>query len=396
MKDRRMKIIWSSNCVWSQSGYARFTDDWSQRIIKDDWPMRLIGWAGLAGGVIQHKGIYTYPQVMDIWGGDALVEHTKHFGADVSFSFQDVHTLNPQFLQQVPRWIPYAPIDREEVQPMVLNNLRYAYKIITFSKFGQKALERHGFASTLIPEGVDVNQFKPLDKMKMREELGWPKDKFIFGMIGANKPDGISRKGWQQALEAFAVFVKKYPDSMFFHEFNQGGGFDIVQYATHLGILDKIIGFDMYQSVIHGSPEMVNKWLNGCDVMMNCSTTEGFGLVITESQSAGTPVLVTDCMSMPELIVEGKTGEKVQTALKLWTSGGGHIFFPSYQDMALKMEKLYKAVKENENKISTSCRAWIVDNYNIDKIFTEKWVKFLEDLQTDLLGQPKVDTNLKK
>lgn len=394
MKRRDLKLLWSSNAVWSNSGYACFTDDWSQRVLKDGWPIRLIAWAGLAGGVIEHKGIYTYPQTNDVWGGDAMIEHGQHFGADVNFSMQDVHTINPQFLDQMKRWIPYTPIDREEIPQSILDNLRFAYKIITFSKFGQKALSKHGFASTLIPEGVDTSIFKPLDKKKTREELKFPQDKFIFGMIGANKPDGVSRKGWQQALDAFAIFAKTHPDAMFFYQFNQGGGFDIPQYAQMLGIADRLITPNMYMSVIHGDPNVVNKWLNCCDVILHASTTEGFGLVIAEAQAAGTPVIVNNCHSQPELIVEGKTGEICQSNFKMWTSGGGYIYFPDPQSIVKKMEVLYKRVNENENKVTVDCRNWIKENYDMDKIYKEKWLPFLEDLQAELL--PPIDVAPKK
>lgn len=394
MKRRDLKVLMSSNAPWSNSGYARWISDWAPRMKDDGWNTRLIGWAGLAGGVIDWKGIYTYPQIDSIWGDDALFNHGNHFGAHVRMTMQDVHSLSPQWLQQMKNWIPYTPIDREEVPENVLNALKYANRIITFSKFGQKALERKGFASLMIPEGVDTSVFKPLDKMKVREQLGWPKDKIIVGMIGANKPDGLPRKGWQQALEAFKLFSDKHPDSLFFHQFNQGGGFDIAQYAQHLGIIDKIIGFDMYMAVVHGSSELVNNWLNGCDFLIHPSSTEGFGLVVAESQAAGTPVVINNIMSMPELIIEGKTGEACSSSYKIWSPGGGYVYLPDSQDLAAKMEKLYARVKSDENKVSTSCRAWIKDNYDMDKIFKEKWVPFFESLQEELL--PKVDEVPKK
>jgi glycosyltransferase involved in cell wall biosynthesis len=325
-----------------------------------------------------------------------MVEHGQHFGADVNFSMQDVHAINPQFLQQLKHWIPYTPIDRDEIPQSTLNNLRFAYKIITFSKFGQKALAKHGFASTMIPEGVDTNVFKPLDKRKVREELHFPQDKFIFGMIGANKPDGVSRKGWQQALDAFAIFAKTHPEAMFFYQFNQGGGFDIPAYAQHLGIHDRLITPNIYMSVIHGDPNIVNQWLNCCDVILHASTTEGFGLVIAEAQAAGTPVIVNNCHSQPELVIEGKTGEICESKFKLWTAGGGYIYFPDPESLNAKMEILYEKVKKDENKISTSCRAWIVDNYSIDKIVEKQWIPYLTDLQTELLGVPQVDITAKK
>lgn len=391
MKRRDLKVLWSSNSPWSNSGYARFTDDFSQRVHNDGWDIRLVAWAGLAGGMVEYKGIQNYPQLEDIWGVDGLLMHGNHFKANVRFSMQDVHAMNPQFLQQMPNWIPYVPIDREEVQQAVLENLKFANRIITFSKFGQQALARKGFASTMIPEGVDTSVFKPIDKMKAREELRWPLDKIIIGAIGANKDQQLPRKSWQQSLEAFKAFNEIHPDSLLFHQFNQGGGFDIAGYAKYLGILDKIIGFDMYDSVIHGSAEKMNKWLNACDFMLHPSSTEGFGLVITESQAAGTPVVIQDCMSMPELIVEGKTGYSCGTQVKLW-AGSGYVHIPDVPSLVNAMEQAY-LLTLNESKITNDCKSWIKENYDLDKIYVKQWLPYLEKLQNELLP---IDTSVKK
>lgn len=389
-----LKILWSSNAMWSNSGYGQFTVDFLPRLKKEGWDVRSIAWAGLTGGSIEYKGIYCYPQCGDVWGSDALVLHGRHFQADVSFTMQDVFTLDPNQLAQIPHWIPYLPIDKDPVPQHVLDRLRYAYKIITFSKYGRDALQNAGFASTLIPEGVDTSIFKPLDKTSIRNEMKIPQDKFIVGMIGANKADGYQRKGWEQALNAFKIFSEKHPEALFFWETNQPGGFDIMGYANYLGILNKMLTPDLYMAIYHGSPEIVNKWLNCFDMLLHPSTTEGFGLVIPEANAAGVPVVINNCCSMPELIVDGKTGETAEWKLRLYQPGGGYIYFPDEQSIADKMEVLYGKIKSNQNKIKVDCRNHVVENYNIDKIFKEKWTPYLEDLQQELI--PQVDNNPQK
>lgn len=387
-----MRIQWSSNAPFSKSGYGTFTRDIALRLHKDGWPLSLIAWAGLAGGNITYEGIPCYPQMAHPFGSDALAYHGKHFQANVSFAMQDIQTLDPNDLSQVKTWIPYLPIDRDPIPQNVINNLRFAYKIITFSQFGHDALQRAGYASTLIPEGVDMSIFKPLDKMKTRKEANIPQDKFVVGMIGANK-DAISRKGWQEALDAFKLFHDAHPESIFFYETNQPGGFDIQGYAAHLGLETVVVTPDIYMAIYHTDSDIINKYLNCFDVTLHPSSTEGFGLVIAESQSAGTPVIVNNTTSMPELIIDGKTGEIAQAKHKVWL-GGSYIHFADPQSIYEKLEVIYRKIKENENKISTDCRNNVMNNYNIDTIFTTKWIPFLTDLQDELL--PPIDTSQKK
>lgn len=385
MTNRRdLKILWSSNISTSNSGYGTFSKDFLRRLRDDKWPIASVGWAGLEGGTpIEIDGVKTYPRLASPWGDDAMIEHGRHFGANVNFSMQDVWPMNPQYLAQLPKWIPYLPIDKEPIPQPILDRLKYAYRIITFSKFGHDALEKVGFSSTYIPEGTDTNVFKPLSKEDARKEVGLPQDKFIFGMIGANKPDGIVRKGWQQALEAFKMFHDKHPNSLYFYQSNQQGGFPVEEYAHYLGLSKNIVTVDAYSSIYHGSSELVNKWLNCFDVTLHPSATEGFGLVIIESQSAGTPVIVNNCHSQPELVTP-ETSEICESGYKQW-AGGGFVYYPDEKSLYDKMETMFKRVVDNETKITDACRKQIVDNYSIDTIYNDKWKPFLEKLQLEIL-----------
>ena len=134
--------------------------------------------------------------------------------------------------------------------------------------------------------------------------------------------------------------------------------------------------------------------MNAIDVLLHPSQTEGFGLTVVEAQACGTPVLVNDCTSMPELIIDGVTGEKSRVASRRFSNDLGYVYVANPNSIAEKMEILYKRIKEDkEGKIAKACRENIVKNYNIDTIFKEQWVKFYETLQDELL--PIVDTQKK-
>ena len=383
-KDRRLKFMWNSNGVFVPSGYGVESRDILFRLLADKWNVAHIAFTGLEGGLIGINGLPVYPKMGDVWGTDAMVMHSKHFQADAVFSMQDVWTLNPQQLPQIPHWIPYVPIDQDPVPQNVINNLRYAYKIITFSKWGQKALAKAGFVSHLILEGTDTNILKPMDKVDCKKMLGIDPNKFVVGMVGANK-ENPPRKGWQQALEGFKLFHDKYPDSIFFYESNQQapGGFPIQQFANELGILNAVLHIDEYMSVFHAGTDVMAKMYNAFDVLLHPSLSEGFGLCVVEAQSCGTPVIVNNCCSMPELIIPEVTGEICDAGEKFYTNALGYFTYPSVPSIFEKLEKIYHADRVAMGK---AARDHVVKNYNIDTIVKNEWIPFLEDLQTELLG----------
>lgn len=385
--DRRLRMIWNSNSIWSNSGYGIAQRDMLTRFVADGWPTAQIAFYGLEGSTMVLNGLTVYPKMADTWGSDAMFFHSKHFGAKIVFTMQDIWPLQPQFLQMINQngmiWIPYVPIDQEPVPPNILDKLQYAYKIITFSRFGQKALEQKGFTSTLIKEGTDTNIFKPMDKKECRAMFNFPQDAFIFGMVGANK-DNPPRKGWQEALDAFKIFHENHPESYFFYQTNQplASGFPIAEYSKMLGITDFVLHLDDYQAVFHTGSEVMAKLYNSFDVLLHPSLTEGFGLCVVEAMSCGTPVIVNNCTSMPEMVVPGVTGEICEVGRKHLSPAMGYFHFADVPSLVEKMEKLYAG---DRVKIGEQARAHVVENYNIDRLVETKWLPLFNELQQELL-----------
>lgn len=388
-KDRRLRILWNSNSPHTNSGYASFTRDFVKRVKADGWSIAINAFVGHEGSPREIDGILNYPRLGDQWGSDGIVYNARHFGAHVVVHFADSWVLNPQYLQQLNaegrKLIYYVPIDQEPVPPNVISNLKFGYKLIALSKFGQKALQKAGYTSKLILESVDTELFKPLDKKQCRKELNLPEDAFIIGMIGANK-ENPPRKGWQQALEAFKLFHDKHPQSLFFFQTNQQSqtGFPIMHYANYLGIDKQMFHLDDYMATFHAGHEIMAKIYNSLDILSHASLSEGFGLCIIEAQACGIPVIVNDCQSQPELVIPDKTGLICKTGFKWFSNAGGFHYFPDSNDLYLQYEKLYRA---DRKEMSKAARQHIVDNYNIDKSYEKQWQPLLLKLQDDILGK---------
>lgn len=395
-KRRDLKIIFCGDALWSQSGYGNELDWLMRRFLADGWQVAQAAKAGLLGHWIDYRldeGVLRmYPSINHPHGSDIMFHGAKHFGAHVAISMIDVWVIENEHLNALSqigcKWIPYMPVDSMPPSPAILRPLPFAHKILTFSKFGQQELIKSGFVSDMIYEGIDVNQLKPKDKYEARKKLGIPAEGFIWGMIAANK-ENPPRKSFQEALEAFKMFATAHDDARLFIHTQQisPGNFPIREYAGYLGILDKIYFLDQLHATIFATREDIETQFNAMDALLHPSQTEGFGLTIIEAQACGKPVVIHNVHSMPELIIEGKTGEKAQTASRRWTSMLNFWEVPQPTSVWYAMEKVYRRVLEAPQEVIANCRQNVVENFNIDKIFREKWVPLIEQLQDELIPE---------
>jgi glycosyltransferase involved in cell wall biosynthesis len=341
----------------------------------------MIAFYGLDGNIIEHKGIKTFPKISDIWGLDAMIHHGKDWGSDITISMQDIWVLDQQGIPLIPRWIPMVFVDHDPMPDSTYHRLKQAYRIITVSKFGQRELEKKGLASTYIPMTIDMDVFKPRDKKEMRKLFGIPEDIFLFGMIGANK-ENPPRKSFQEAMDAFKLFLDKHPNSgLYFHSYlQQPGGFPIEEYAKYIKINHAIYHRDQYKMMFKSDDEVMAKLMSCFDVLLQPSVSEGFGVPVIEAQACGVPVIVNRFASLPELVIEGVTGEICEVAYKRFSPLISYVGVPDYMDLYAKMEKLYSADRE---KMGKEGRKW-VNQYNSKHVMQNIWIPFLENVQKEI------------
>lgn len=375
--------------MFSSSGYGQQTLELLPLIRDAGYPVAASNFFGMAGGKFVLDSIMQYPVVNHTYGSDAMVLHGNDFQADVVFSLQDVWVLNPQDLQQVRRWIPITPIDHDPAPMPVVNNLKYAYRVISMSKHGQKALADKGVGSTYIPHTVNTDLFKPLNKIERKQQAGLPPDCYLVGMVCANK-DNPPRKSIQEAIDAFKMFLEKEPKALLYIHANPDfpGGFQFKQYADFIGIGDRVLVPDFYQQNFNTSKEAMVAIFNTFNVLLAPSTAEGFGIPIIEAQACGIPVIVTDFTAMPELVVPDKTGYRVKVAYKRFTPQGSYVGVPDVTDIYNGLMALRRV---DAGKTRDEARKWIVSNYDTKKVFQEKWLPYLSMLEREVYGEPVVD-----
>ncbi len=380
--NRKLRILHNSNAPWSTSGYGQQTQELLPLIRDAGYSIASSNFFGQQGGKFMLDGIMQYPVINHTYGSDSMVLHAKDFKADVVFSLQDIWVLNPQDLQQVTRWIPITPVDHDPVTPPVLQNLKFAYRIITYSQFGHDQLINNGLASDLIPHTVNTEIFKPMNTPERKQQAGLPADCYLVGMVAANK-DNPPRKSFQEVLDAFKLFTEREPKALLYIHSNPQfpGGFDFKGYANYIGVGDRLLVPDVYEMTFNTDKSKMALIYNTFDVLLAPSVSEGFGIPIIEAQSCGVPVITTDFTAMSELVKDGETGYKVKVIRKYFSPQGSYMGQPDTKDIYDKMMLIKNA---DRGVMKKACRSFVEKRYDTKEIFKTKWLPYLERLENEV------------
>jgi len=151
---------------------------------------------------------------------------------------------------------------------------------------------------SVVPNGVDTDVFRPLNKMVCRNELGLPADNKIILSVGAL----IEGKGFHRIIECMPDLLRKYPDILLYIIGSTGpaGNFkkELINQIQTLALQDKI--FLMGARPNH---ELV-KWYNTADVFCLATSGEGSPNVVLEAISCGCPVIASAVGGILEIMCE--------------------------------------------------------------------------------------------
>ena len=156
----------------------------------------------------------------------------------------------------------------------------------------------------IIPSGIDLREFRPLDKISSREKLGLLNGQKIIGLIGRFE----SKKGQMLALEAMRYVTTDFLLLLVGEEtLDQKSNYldELKHYITEQKLEDKIQFLNFTQS-----PADV---FNAIDWTLMASYSETFGMVTLESMACGTPVIGSDSGGTNSLLNDGELGVLFET-----------------------------------------------------------------------------------
>lgn len=181
---------------------------------------------------------------------------------------------------------------------------------------------------TTIPNPIDTNFYRPLDREDCRKELGLPIDKKLILFGAANILD--IRKGFRYLEEALTIIQDSFPAI--------SSKMELVVF----GKLDKSwtnkFSFKINPMNFISNPETLVKLYNACDTFILPSLQDNLPNTVVESLCCGTPVVGFGIGGIPEMITHMKTGflAEVKNSLSLANGIYNMLFFGPEQRLAVR------------------------------------------------------------
>jgi len=192
--------------------------------------------------------------------------------------------------------------DRYRYKAILINPLMALFtpSVVAISSATKEALVRYEFVPRkkiqVIYNGIAPLKRDNIEALKIRDNLGIPKDAFVVGTV--SRLDPVKNQGMM--LRAFKEFSEKRADT---YLLMVGDGPDkekLISLASEYGISDRTIFTGFINNPVHH--------LSAMDVFLLSSHTEGTSMTLLEAMSLGIPSVATRVGGSPEIIADGVTG----------------------------------------------------------------------------------------
>ena len=225
-------------------------------------------------------------------------------GRELSQAINVPHVVTFHTLSLIKMQSRAGEIEQTERPVVEAEVMATAGRIIAFSPHERDAMARLYGADarkvSLVPCGVDLEVFRPLDQKSVRSRLGLNGEKILL-YVGRVEPI----KGLDLLVETAAQMDSAEGVRMMVVGADVNGDREmdrVKQLAKERDLEDKI---DFVGQVDHDDLPL---YYNAADVCVVPSYYESFGLVALESMACGTPVVATRVGGLSTIIHHGRTG----------------------------------------------------------------------------------------
>jgi D-inositol-3-phosphate glycosyltransferase len=153
----------------------------------------------------------------------------------------------------------------------------------------------------VVPCGVNLKLFRPTNKARARQHLGFSPEEAVVLFVGRFAP----LKGIERLLAAVTHLQERRRLRLVI----VGGNGGRTPESQQVQRLSKVYGIQGAVTLAGRiAQEQLPPYYSGADVLVVPSFYESFGLVALESLACGTPVVATEVGAMPTILREGVNG----------------------------------------------------------------------------------------
>jgi len=150
---------------------------------------------------------------------------------------------------------------------------------------------------TVIANGIDINQFKPLEKNWLRDKYSLPRDRKIILLSAGSILD--PRKGSKYALDV----LKKIKDT---------NPFLLVVGNMNAEAHELFQEFDYFSTGYVGETDLIAEYYATADIFLFCSLADNLPLVVLETMACGVPTVGFATGGVPEMVLQDESGYLVE------------------------------------------------------------------------------------
>lgn len=262
--------------------------------------------------------------------------------------------------------VMYFPVDGEPLDSDFVKHLDGVDQLVAYNQFGKRVMqqaidevrrESPDFKASeieVIPHGVDTQLFYPYSKkpatgginpggLRAKKMLLPNKKDFLESFIVLNANRNQPRKRIEITMQGFALFAENKPDTvkLYLHMGAEDMGWNLMSLARRYDIEGRLIISNTSKETPKDSVKRLNMIYNACEVGINTSLGEGWGLVSFEHAATGAAQVVprhTACEELWQGAAEMLEPVFTVTVERVLTEGK----FVSPKGVAEALERLYR------------------------------------------------------
>jgi glycosyltransferase involved in cell wall biosynthesis len=342
--------------------------------------------------------LYPAAEKQDRYGFNRIAPLIEEIQPAIVFLLYDIAFQVP-FLEHLRRATPrakfvfYSPVESGPIAPEILQRLSGVARYIVFTEYGRREIE---IALTsvrqidpafqfpeleVIPHGVATEKFFPLpDKTEARRRMKLDDANHRDAFIVLNANRNMPRKRIDLTIHGFALFAKDKPANvkLYLHMATEDTGWNVLILAKRYGIFDRLIMTQADNSRPTFSDEQLNFLYNACDVGINTTTGEGWGMPSFEHAATRAAQIVPRHTSLADLWKGA--AEFVDPAMTLTYPGNlthAHIVTP--EGVAASLQGLYENRDHREALAEAAYRNATRPEFNWNSI-AARWRKLFDEV----------------